>query len=123
MQAVVLARVSTKEQEEGHSLSAQLNRLHDYCNRRGLDIIQEFTIVESSTRGERPEFQKLIAFIKKQPHKVALIKLIDYSGLSVKFLYWKIYESQINWYCTSSARIKFWIPMPTIPRLWHIKYS
>ena len=73
MQAVVLARVSTKEQEEGHSLSAQLNRLHDYCNRRGLDIIQEFTIVESSTRGERPEFQKLIAFIKKQPHKVALV--------------------------------------------------
>ena len=73
MQAVVLARVSTKEQEEGHSLSAQLNRLYDYCNRRGLDIIQEFTIVESSTRGERPEFQKLIAFIKKQPHKVALV--------------------------------------------------
>ena len=29
--------------------------------------------MESSTRGERPEFQKLIAFIKKQPHKVAWV--------------------------------------------------
>ena len=73
MQAVVLARVSTKEQEDGHSLVAQLNRLHDYCERKNLDIIQEFSIVESSTRGERPEFQKLISFIKKQPNKIALV--------------------------------------------------
>ena len=64
---------ATKEQEDGHSLVAQLNRLHDYCERKNLDIIQEFSIVESSTRGERPEFQKLISFIKKQPNKIALV--------------------------------------------------
>ena len=73
MQAVILSRVSSKEQEEGHSLVAQINRLRDYCSRKSLDIIQEFTIVESSTRGERPAFQKMIDFIKKQKSKVALV--------------------------------------------------
>lgn len=73
MQAVLLARVSSHEQEEGHSLVAQLDRLHAYCTRKNLDIIQEFTLVESSTRGERPEFQKMIAYIKKQHQKVALV--------------------------------------------------
>ena len=73
MKAILLARVSTKEQEEGHSLVAQLDRLHAYCERKNLDIIQEFTLVESSTRGERPEFQKMIAYIKKQHKKVALV--------------------------------------------------
>lgn len=73
MQAILLARVSSKEQEEGHSLVAQLDRLHAYCSRKNLDIIQEFTLVESSTRGERPEFQKMIAYIKKQRQKVALV--------------------------------------------------
>ena len=73
MKAILLARVSSKEQEEGHSLVAQLDRLHAYCERKNLDIIQEFTLVESSTRGERPEFQKMIAYIKKQHEKVALV--------------------------------------------------
>ena len=73
MHAVLLARVSSKEQEDGHSLVAQLDRLHAYCLRKNLDIIQEFTLVESSTRGERPEFQKMIAYIKKQSGKVALV--------------------------------------------------
>ena len=73
MQAVLLARVSSTEQQEGHSLAAQLDRLHAYCLRKNLDVIQEFTLVESSTRGERPEFQKMIAYIKKQHQKVALV--------------------------------------------------
>lgn len=73
MQSILLARVSSKEQEEGHSLVAQLNRLHAYCNRKNLTVIKEFVLVESSTRGERPEFQKLISYIKQQKQKVALV--------------------------------------------------
>ena len=73
MKAILLCRVSSKDQEEGHSLVAQSNRLHEYCSRRSLEVIREFTIVESSTRGERPEFQKLIDFIKKQKEQVALV--------------------------------------------------
>jgi DNA invertase Pin-like site-specific DNA recombinase len=34
MKAIILARVSTKEQEEGHSIAAQWLRLVDYCARK-----------------------------------------------------------------------------------------
>ncbi len=73
MKAVILARVSTREQEEGHSIDAQINRLHNYCERKELSIIREFVLVESSTRGDRPEFYKMIDFIKQQKEKVALV--------------------------------------------------
>jgi hypothetical protein len=35
MQAIIRARVSTKEQEEGHSIAAQRQRLVDYCAASG----------------------------------------------------------------------------------------
>jgi site-specific DNA recombinase len=37
MKAIILARVSTKEQEEGHSIAAQRQRLVDYCARKSLN--------------------------------------------------------------------------------------
>lgn len=73
MNAIILARVSTREQEEGHSIQAQLQRLREYCQRKSLTIIKEFTIIESSTRGDRPEFHKMVEFIKKQDEKIALV--------------------------------------------------
>jgi site-specific DNA recombinase len=73
MKAVILARVSTREQEEGHSIDAQIMRLRKYCERKELDIIKEFVFVESSTRGDRPEFYKMIDFIKQQKEKIALV--------------------------------------------------
>ncbi len=73
MKAVILARVSTKEQEDGHSLEAQLANLRLYAGRKGLDIIKEYTVIESSTKGERPEFMRMIDFIKAQKQKIAVI--------------------------------------------------
>ena len=71
--AVILVRVSGSEQEEGYSIEAQLTRLHKYCERRGLEIIKEFIIVESSTRGERENFYEMIDYIKKQKFLINLI--------------------------------------------------
>jgi site-specific DNA recombinase len=51
--AVILARVSSKEQEEGYSIEAQKHRLQDYCKRKKLEVVKVFEIVESSTRGDR----------------------------------------------------------------------
>ena len=73
MKAVILARVSTKDQEEGHSIQAQTDRLRAYCGLKGLEIIREFVIVESSTRGDRPEFHKMLDFIKEQKECIALV--------------------------------------------------
>lgn len=73
MKAVILARVSTKDQEEGHSLEAQIANLRLYAERKGLEIIKDYTIVESSTKGTRPEFMKMIDFIRGQKEKIAVI--------------------------------------------------
>ena len=73
MKAVILTRVSTKEQEEGHSLPAQNTRLLDYAKRKGLTVIKSFQIIESSTRGKRKEFMQMIEFCKSQPETIAII--------------------------------------------------
>lgn len=71
--AVILGRVSSKPQEEGYSIDGQVNKGRDYCVRKGLTVIQEYTFHESSTRGSRPKFFEMINFIKKQKEPVALI--------------------------------------------------
>ena len=73
MKAVILARVSSKDQEEGHSLDAQIRNLRLYADRKNLEIVKEYTLIESSTKGDRPEFMRMINFIKDQKAKMALI--------------------------------------------------
>ena len=49
MKAVILARVSTKEQEEfGHSLPAQVQKLQEYAEKKGFEVIKEFSFSESA---------------------------------------------------------------------------
>tara|TARA_B100000767_G_C19687941_1_gene502670 strand:- start:47 stop:265 length:219 start_codon:yes stop_codon:yes gene_type:complete len=69
MQAVILSRVSSKDQEDRLSLDVQLMRLREYFSRKELSVLREFIIVESSNRGRRPEFEKMIDFIKSQKKK------------------------------------------------------
>src|SRR5262252_3268871 len=73
LKAIILARVSTKEQEEGHSIAAQRQRLVDYCARKGLKVIKTYELVESSTRGERKEFAAMLAFAQAQNETVAIV--------------------------------------------------
>ena len=73
MQSVILARISTKEQRDGHSLEAQIRNLEKYAEHKKLNIIRIFTLVESSTKIQRPEFNAMITFIKRQKTKIALI--------------------------------------------------
>ena len=62
MKAIILARVSSKEQEvDGNSLDAQIDRLQDYVERNQLKLIHApYKLVESSTQGDRRKFIKLI---------------------------------------------------------------
>ena len=73
MKAIILTRVSTKMQEEGLSLLAQSNRLHEYADRKDLEVIRTFEIVESSTRGQRKQFMEMINFCKKQKETIAIV--------------------------------------------------
>ncbi|HHT78492.1 MAG TPA: recombinase family protein [Actinobacteria bacterium] len=73
MKAVILARVSTKEQEEGHSIHAQKERLLEYCKKNGLKVIKIYEIIESSTQGERKKFNNMISFIESSKEKIAIV--------------------------------------------------
>ena len=73
LKAVLLARVSSTEQEFGKSLDAQLVLGREYAQRKGLEIIKEYRIIESSTRGKRKEFNEMIKFVKAQAETVAII--------------------------------------------------
>ncbi len=73
MKAVVLIRVSDKEQEDNHSLDAQEARLLAYCSQHSLESPKIFRVVESSTRGDRKQFQEVVQYIKAQGEKSALV--------------------------------------------------
>ncbi len=70
--AIIWARVSTKEQDI-HSLEAQINKALEYSIENELQIIKQFKIIESSTKGDRKEFQEVIEFIKQQKQEIALV--------------------------------------------------
>jgi|SRR5947207_2911849 len=73
MKAIILARVSTKEQEEGYSIAAQRQRLVEYCARKNFDVIRTFELIESSTRGERKEFTVMLDFARAQNQTIAIV--------------------------------------------------
>lgn len=73
VKAILLARVSSKEQEEGYSIEAQKYRLQEYCMRKDLEVLQIFELVESSTVGTRQKFMEAIKFAKAQKEIIAVI--------------------------------------------------
>lgn len=72
-QAVIFARVSTKEQEPGASLKAQKVAMEDYCNKKGLPIVKKYKAIESSTNGKRIQFNEMLDFVRKQKQKTAIV--------------------------------------------------
>lgn len=71
--AVILARVSSKEQEEGYSIDAQVHRLQEYCKRKNLTILETFKVIESSTICHRKQFMEIIKYAKKHKQPVAVV--------------------------------------------------
>ena len=72
-QAVIFARVSSREQELGQSIEAQLKNLREYCKRNDFNIIKQFSITESSTKGDRKKFVEMLNFVKQQPSKIIIV--------------------------------------------------
>ena len=73
MKAVILTRVSSKEQEEGKSLDAQKENLLRYCRLNNLEILETYVIVESSTRGHRKDFYAMLDFCSHQKEPIAVL--------------------------------------------------
>jgi site-specific DNA recombinase len=73
MKTILLARVSSKEQEENHSIPAQLRRLTEYAEKKRLTVIHTFQLAESSTKDTRKQFEQIVTLIKKSREPIALI--------------------------------------------------
>jgi len=73
MKTIILARVSSKEQEDSHSIPAQVRRLTDYALKKGLLVERIFQITESSSKETRKQFDEIIVLIKKSTESIALV--------------------------------------------------
>ncbi len=79
MKAIILARVSTKEQEEqGHSLPAQVRRLQEYAKRKDFEIVKTFSFSESAGTKIRKKFEEVITYLKQNKEiKILLCQNVD----------------------------------------------
>jgi DNA invertase Pin-like site-specific DNA recombinase len=77
--AVILARVSSKSQEdEGYSLDSQVKLLENYCEGKGLIALQTFKITESASKSvQRNIFKKALAYIEEHDVKHLVIEKVD----------------------------------------------
>jgi len=67
-QAVLYARVSTKDQErEGYSIPAQLKLLQQYAASHQFQLVQEFIDVETAKIKGRKQFGEMVRFFEKTP--------------------------------------------------------
>ncbi|ACC97793.1 Resolvase domain [Elusimicrobium minutum Pei191] len=71
--AVILSRVSSSSQEDGQSLDAQLEKTREYSKQKAFKVLKEYRIIESSTRGNRTEFNEMLDFVKAQKEAIAII--------------------------------------------------
>ena len=78
-QAVVYARVSSKEQEkEGYSILAQLKLLKDYAAQEGFAVVQEYIDVETAKTAGRASFGDMVAYLRTHPSvRVLLVEKTD----------------------------------------------
>src|SRR5918995_1206550 len=78
-QAVMYARVSSKEQEkEGFSIPAQLKFLKEYAAANGFAVAQEFVDVETAKQTGRAAFGQMVAYLKAHPSvRVLLVEKTD----------------------------------------------
>ena len=78
-QAVIYARVSSKEQEkEGFSIPAQLKLLKEYAAAHGFTVAQEYVDVETAKQTGRAAFGEMVAYLKAHPSvRVMLVEKTD----------------------------------------------
>jgi site-specific DNA recombinase len=71
--AIILARVSTEEQIEGHSIPAQLERAIQYCRYKELLVQSKHQFDESSLKDKRTKFEAVVHEIESSNEPIALI--------------------------------------------------
>jgi len=66
IQAVLYARVSSKDQEkEGYSIPAQQRSLREHALQQGIIVAEEFVDVETAKQSGRTAFTAMMEYLKK----------------------------------------------------------
>src|SRR5262245_29029238 len=75
-QAVIYARVSSKEQDkEGFSIPAQLKLLKEFAAAQGFAVVQEYVDVETARQTGRAAFGEMVAYLKA--HSSTPVMLVE----------------------------------------------
>ncbi|NOS57408.1 MAG: recombinase family protein [Cyclobacteriaceae bacterium] len=78
--AIIYTRVSSDEQaREGYSLQYQEEQLRKYCTHRDITIIAHYKEDYSAKTFDRPEFNKLLSFCKKNQSEVDYLLFVNWS--------------------------------------------
>jgi site-specific DNA recombinase len=76
--AVLYARVSSKEQEQGFSIPAQAKLLEDYATSKGLAVVKPFIEAETAKKAGRTKFGEMLQYLRKNPGcKTVLVEKTD----------------------------------------------
>jgi len=71
---IIYTRVSTKEQEQGYSLDAQLKDCDEFARKNNYNVLGHFGgTYESAKTDERKEFNRMLQFVKRSKEKVTYI--------------------------------------------------
>jgi hypothetical protein len=100
-QAVIYARVSSKEQEkEGFSIPAQLKLLKEYAAANGFAVAQEYVDVETAKQTGRAAFGDMVAYLKAHPSvRVMLVEKTD-----------RLYRNLKDWVTVDELNVEMHFP-------------
>jgi DNA invertase Pin-like site-specific DNA recombinase len=82
MKVALYARISTTN--HGQDVNLQLRELREYCERRSLEIIGEYTESASGAKDSRPELNRLMADAKRRRFDAICVWKLDRFGRSVR---------------------------------------
>jgi DNA invertase Pin-like site-specific DNA recombinase len=100
-QAVIYARVSSKEQEkEGFSIPAQLKLLKEYAVANSFAVTQEYVDVETAKQTGRAAFGQMVAYLKANPSiRVMLVEKTD-----------RLYRNLKDWVTVDELHVEMHFP-------------
>ena len=64
VKAVLYARVSSREQEQNYSIEAQHKLVRDYATNKRINVVREFTDVETAKEAGRTNFGEMVKFLQ-----------------------------------------------------------
>jgi DNA invertase Pin-like site-specific DNA recombinase len=80
--AILMARVSSEEQAKGYSLDVQEDNLRRYCEKKNIEIVNIWREDHSAKTFNRPEFQKLLSFLKINRGKIDFLLFTSWDRFS-----------------------------------------